>query len=195
MVAEPGHNHRYSDGFMAAATRIGAKSYTVMVPRMSVLPDGSVVGYGGEGVRRGGAGVTPLRANPAAVDALRHADLIIDHVGLLFTLEMHDLLGGGARILTVNQPIDHLVALFPHRGHAREGRGGHRPARRGAHAARHQRGGHRRHLPAQPVPGDRQYGYVDTPGRWDHWPSGGFVYTGGDDDGVDGTVVLAPATC
>ena len=36
-----------------------------------------------------------------------------------------------------------------------------------------------------------QYGYTDTPGRWDHWPSG-FVFTGGADDGVDGRVVIAP---
>ena len=36
-----------------------------------------------------------------------------------------------------------------------------------------------------------EYGYTDTPGRWDHWPSG-FLFTGGADDGVDGTVVLAP---
>ena len=31
----------------------------------------------------------------------------------------------------------------------------------------------------------------DTPGRWDHWPSG-FLFTGGSDDGVNGKVVLAP---
>jgi 2,5-dihydroxypyridine 5,6-dioxygenase len=37
-----------------------------------------------------------------------------------------------------------------------------------------------------------QYGYTDEPGRWDHWPSGGFVYTGGADDGVDGVAVIAP---
>ena len=36
-----------------------------------------------------------------------------------------------------------------------------------------------------------EYGYSDTPGRWDHWPSG-FLFTGGADDGVDGKVVLAP---
>jgi 2,5-dihydroxypyridine 5,6-dioxygenase len=34
-----------------------------------------------------------------------------------------------------------------------------------------------------------EYGYVDEPGRWDHWP-GGFLLTHGADDGVDGTVVL-----
>ena len=32
---------------------------------------------------------------------------------------------------------------------------------------------------------------TDTPGRWDHWPSG-FLFTGGADDGVDGKVVIAP---
>jgi hypothetical protein len=34
-----------------------------------------------------------------------------------------------------------------------------------------------------------EYGYTDTPGRWDHWPAA-FVFTGGADDGVDG--VLSP---
>jgi 2,5-dihydroxypyridine 5,6-dioxygenase len=34
-----------------------------------------------------------------------------------------------------------------------------------------------------------EYGYTDEPGRWDHWPSG-FLFTSGDDAGVDGKVVL-----
>ncbi len=34
-----------------------------------------------------------------------------------------------------------------------------------------------------------EYGYTETPGRWDHWPAG-FLFTGGADDGVDGTVVI-----
>ena len=36
-----------------------------------------------------------------------------------------------------------------------------------------------------------EYGYTDTPGRWDHWPAA-FVFTGGADDGVDGQIVLSP---
>jgi 2,5-dihydroxypyridine 5,6-dioxygenase len=40
-------------------------------------------------------------------------------------------------------------------------------------------------------PANGTYGYTDTPGRWDHWP-GGLVYTGGSDDGVNGTVVIGP---
>jgi hypothetical protein len=30
-----------------------------------------------------------------------------------------------------------------------------------------------------------EYGYTDTPCRWDHWPAA-FVFIGGADDGVDG---------
>jgi 2,5-dihydroxypyridine 5,6-dioxygenase len=40
-------------------------------------------------------------------------------------------------------------------------------------------------------PAITEYACTDEPGRWDHWPSG-FVFTGGDDDGVDGTIVVAP---
>jgi 2,5-dihydroxypyridine 5,6-dioxygenase len=36
-----------------------------------------------------------------------------------------------------------------------------------------------------------EYGYTDSPGRWDHWPSG-FLLTQGNDNDVDGTVVLMP---
>jgi 2,5-dihydroxypyridine 5,6-dioxygenase len=49
----------------------------------------------------------------------------------------------------------------------------------------------RRHLPDR-LPVKAQYGFVDRPGGWDHWPSGGLVITGGEDDGVDGRVVVAP---
>src|SRR5262249_54738330 len=34
-----------------------------------------------------------------------------------------------------------------------------------------------------------QYGYTDQPGRWDNLP-GGFLYTGGCDGKINGTVVL-----
>jgi 2,5-dihydroxypyridine 5,6-dioxygenase len=36
-----------------------------------------------------------------------------------------------------------------------------------------------------------EYGYTDEPGRWDHFPSG-FSFTQGNDDEIEGTVVLMP---
>jgi 2,5-dihydroxypyridine 5,6-dioxygenase len=39
-------------------------------------------------------------------------------------------------------------------------------------------------------PAKAQYGFVDSPGQWDHWPSGGMVLTCGEDDGIDGRVVV-----
>ena len=36
-----------------------------------------------------------------------------------------------------------------------------------------------------------EYGFVDAPGRWDHWPSG-FVFTFADEGSAHGRIVLAP---
>jgi 2,5-dihydroxypyridine 5,6-dioxygenase len=192
VVDEAVSDPSYADAFIAAATRIGASSYRVVVPRIAHDAHGGPLGSPGEGLLRTGTGRTVLGTNPAAVDALRGAHLLVDRVGMLFSPEQHDLLLGGAKILTCNNPVDQLLALFP------------TPAiREAAEAAREA-------LAAASVlrvtndagtdvtyrlgrwEADCQYGYTDTPGRWDNWPSGGFVYTGGAEDGVDGQVVLAP---
>lgn len=192
IVDEAVSDPSYADAFMAAATRIGAHSYRVVVPRLAVDPTGVPIGYPGEGLVRTGTGRTVLGGNPAAVDALRGADLVIDRVGMLFSAEQHDLLLGGAKILTCNNPVDQLVTLFP-TVELRETAEAARDRLAAASVLRvtndagtdvtYQLG----HWEA-----DCQYGYTDTPGRWDNWPSGAFVYTGGAEDGVDGTVVIAP---
>jgi 2,5-dihydroxypyridine 5,6-dioxygenase len=38
-------------------------------------------------------------------------------------------------------------------------------------------------------PAISEYGFVDEPGRWDHWPSG-FALTWADEGGAEGTIVL-----
>src|SRR5439155_21402509 len=157
----------YADAFMAAATRLGATSYRVVVPRIAGDPDGVALGFPGEGLVRTDTGRTVLGGNAPAVDALRRADLIVDRVGMLFSPEQHDLLLGGARILTCNNPVDQLLALFPTV-----------ELREQAEAARER-------LEAASVlrltnaagtdvtyrlgywNADCQYGYTDTPGRWD----------------------------
>ncbi|HWI72825.1 MAG TPA: hypothetical protein VNT55_12800 [Baekduia sp.] len=192
VVDEAVSDPSYADAFLAAATRLGAASYRIVVPRIAENAAGGRLGFPGEGLVRTGTGRTVLGTNPAAVDALRPADLIIDRVGMLFSPEQHDLLLSGAKILTCNNPVDQLLQLFPTV-----------EMREIAEAARDR-------LAAASVlrvtndagtdvtyklgywEADCQYGYTDTPGRWDNWPSGGFVYTGGAEDGVDGVVVMAP---
>lgn len=177
----------YADAFMAAATRLGATVLHVRIPRVG--PDGR--GIPGEGAGRSQTGVTSLAGNRAAVDALKTADLIIDNMGLLFSAEQRELLEAGCRILTCTQPVDHLVQLFPS------------PAMRARVEAAVARLAAARELRVTndagtdvtyqlgTFPAFGQYGYTDTPGRWDHWPSGGFVYSGASDDGVDGRMVLS----
>jgi 2,5-dihydroxypyridine 5,6-dioxygenase len=192
VVDEATADPNYADAFMAAAVRLEATAYRVCVPRLALDTDGRVVGFPGEGVVAQGTGRTVLGANRPAVDALRPADLIIDRVGMLFSPEQHELLLAGARILTCNNPVDQLLALFPTLAmRAKVEAARDRLAQASVLRLTNEVGTDVTYqLGAWEA--DCQYGYTDTPGRWDNWPSGGFVYTGGAEDGVDGTVVLAP---
>ena len=138
-------------------------------------------------------GATPLADNRPAIEALKSADLVIDPMFLLFSKEQLEIQEAGTRMLLCVEPIEHLMQLFPtadlrQRVEAGEELLGKRPAR----CASRTRAGTDVHLQARRLPASStEYGYTDTPGRWDHWPSG-FLFTGGADDGVDGKVVLAP---
>jgi 2,5-dihydroxypyridine 5,6-dioxygenase len=184
-VVSQGHERLdYADAFLAAAGRLGASGFHIR------LPD-AVGGLAGDG----GAwrvGSTPLAGNPAAVQALKQADIVIDLVFLLFSREQLEIQAAGARVLTCIEPVDHLTALFPTRDmRARVERAIERFAEARTLRFTNPHGTDVTYrLGAYPVHG--QYGYTDEPGRWDHWPSGGFVYTGAADDGVDGVVVIAP---
>jgi 2,5-dihydroxypyridine 5,6-dioxygenase len=174
----------YADAFLAAAARLGASCFHLRLPA-------AVGGLAGEG-GTWRVGATPLAGNHAAVEALKGADIVIDLIFLLFSREQLDIQAAGARVLTCIEPVDHLTALFPTREmRARVERAMERLARARTLRFTNRHGTDVAYrLGAYPVLG--QYGYTDEPGRWDHWPSGGFVYTGGADDGVDGVVVIAP---
>jgi 2,5-dihydroxypyridine 5,6-dioxygenase len=192
VVDEPTSDPTYADAFMAAAVRIGAGTFRISVPRVGVDATGQRLGFPGEGVLPTGTGRTVLGTNPPAVAALAGADLIIDRVGMLFSPEQHRLLLAGKRILTCNNPVDQIVALFP----TIEMRDKAEAARERLAAASVLRMTNDAGTDVTYRLGhwdaDCQYGYTDTPGRWDNCPSGGFVYTGGAEDGVDGRVVVAP---
>lgn len=192
VVDEPTQDPSYADAFMAAAVRVGATTFRISVPRLAVDPMGEPIGFAGEGLLLAGTGRTVLGTNPPAVAALNHADLIIDRIGMLFSPEQHRLLLAGKRILTCNNPVDQIIALFP----TVEIRERAEAARERLAAARVLRVTNDAGTDVTYQLGrweaDCQYGYTDTPGRWDNFPSGGFVYTGGSEDGVDGRVVVAP---
>ncbi|MFT3803990.1 MAG: 2,5-dihydroxypyridine 5,6-dioxygenase [Burkholderiaceae bacterium] len=168
----------YADAFMAAGRRLGASMYHMRLP--APMPtDGWVVGVNG------------LASMPDAVEALKHCDMLIDCIFLLFSPEQFAIQAAGTRILTAVEPPQLLARLLPYP-----------ELREKVQIAAELLDGARTMRITSPHGTDVTYGLTtyptiaeyactDTPGRWDHWPSG-FVFTGGNDDGVDGRIVVAP---
>lgn len=134
-------------------------------------------------------GTTPLTGNRAAMAALKASDFVLDLMTLLFSPEQQELLESGTRILLAVEPPEVLVRLVP----TPEDR------ERVAAAARIFEGkkamyvtsgaGTNVRMPLGQYPIVQEYGLVDQPGRWDHWPSG-FILTWPNEGEVEGTIVL-----
>lgn len=173
----------YADSFLAAASALGASAFHVRIPHTSTSLDGETGAWT--------VGATPLAGNRPAVEALKSADMVIDLMFLLFSREQLEIQEAGARILLCTDPIDQLARLFPTRDLRRRVEAAEeRLARAETLRFTNDFGTDITYqLGAYPVL--TEYGFTDIPGRWDHWP-GGFLLTGGADDGVDGKVVIAP---
>jgi 2,5-dihydroxypyridine 5,6-dioxygenase len=134
-------------------------------------------------------GTTPLTGNKAAIAALKESDLVLDLMTLLFSPEQHEILQAGTKILLAVEPPEILARLVPTaRDKARVTGAAARIA-----AAREMRvtsaAGTDLRCAIGAFPAISEYGYVDEPGRWDHWPSG-FVLTWPDEGGASGTIVI-----
>ena len=134
-------------------------------------------------------GTTPLTGNRAAIAALKASDLVLDLMTLLFSPEQHDILASGTKILLAVEPPEVLCRMVPTPAD-RE-----RVLRATAQieAAREMHvsspAGTDLRCPLGEFPAIAEYGYVDQPGRWDHWPSG-FALTFPDEGGAQGRIVL-----
>ncbi|CAM4215368.1 2,5-dihydroxypyridine 5,6-dioxygenase [Bordetella tumbae] len=134
-------------------------------------------------------GTTPLTGNPAAIAALKASDLVLDLMTLLFSPEQHEILSGGTKILLAVEPPEILCRLVPTADdRTRVVNASERiQAAREMHITSHAGTDLRCQLGEFPV--ICEYGFVDRPGRWDHWPSG-FVLTWPNEGQSQGTVVL-----
>jgi 2,5-dihydroxypyridine 5,6-dioxygenase len=162
----------YAQATMIAARELGADSFHVNLPQ-----------------RTGKFGA--MAGNRPVVETLKKADLVMDFVGLLFSHEQNEILASGTRMLMVLEPLHVLKALAPSKD----------LRRRVEYAGKLMENAKELRFTSPygtdvtyrltQYPVLTEYGYTDTPGRWDHWGCG-FLLTSGDDDGVDGKVVLAP---
>lgn len=134
-------------------------------------------------------GTTPLTGNRAAIAALKASDLVLDLMTLLFSPEQHDILKTGTKILLAVEPPEVLVRMVPTEAdRIRVKAATERLSRvRGMHVV--SAAGTDLHCPLGEFPAVSEYGFVDEPGRWDHWPSG-FVLTWPNEGGANGRIVL-----
>jgi 2,5-dihydroxypyridine 5,6-dioxygenase len=173
----------YVDTFLQAAESLGAVGYNVRLGQESHSLDGDV------GIWE--VGKTPLADNRPAIEALKSADIVIDTMFLLFSKEQLEIQAAGAKVLLCIEPVEHLRAMFPNKALRERVEYGEGLLSSASELRFTNSFGTDVTYQLGAYPTITQYGYTDTPGRWDHWPSG-FLFTGGSDDGVNGKVVLAP---
>lgn len=134
-------------------------------------------------------GTTALTANRAAIAALKESDLVLDLMTLLFSPEQHDILKSGTKVLLAVEPPEVLARLVP----TEEDRIRVLTATRKIGSAGEMRvysaAGTSLLCPLGEFGPTAEYGFVDEPGRWDHWPSG-FALTYPNDRAARGTIVI-----
>jgi len=172
----------YAQAFLVAAQELGATAFHLNVPSKPTFRSDQL---------SGNVGKTALEGNRPAIDALKRVDIVIDLMGLLFSQEQNELTAAGVRVLLVVEPVNVLMQMFPTADLRRRVEfAGNLLSRSKELRVTSEAGTDIRYGLSQ-YPVLTEYGYTDTPGRWDHWPSG-FLLTQGNDQDVNGTVVLMP---
>jgi 2,5-dihydroxypyridine 5,6-dioxygenase len=170
-----------------ATAIVAAADLGAIVNRLDVLPVNGEKSLSRDSL--GYVGTTPLTGNPAAIAALKESDLVLDLMTLLFSPEQLDILRSGTKILLAVEPPEVLARLVP----TIEDRA------RVVDAAAQLEGAREMHVRSAAgtdfrctlgqYPVIKEYGFVDEPGRWDHWPSG-FLFTWPNEGQSQGQIVL-----
>lgn len=182
LLSQGDERREYVDAFMAAGQRLGATTMNVRLPYTSSATDGAV------GVWT--VGKTPLSGNRPAIETLKQADMVVETLFLLFSDELTEIQSASTRILTCIEPVDLLARMFPNEELTRRTDVAVDVLSSARELRFTNRAGTDVTYRVGCYPTKAQYGYVDKPGQWDHWPSGGMVLTCGADDGIDGRVVV-----
>ena len=172
----------YAEAFLAAGRDLGAEVVDVHLKSADALDANE---------RLKQLGTNALSDSAEAMATLKDADMVVDLMLLLFSKEQLEIQKAGTRMLLAVEPFEILKRLFPSqdlrdRVEAGEARLAKAKELRFTNAlgsdVTYELGG-RSVL--------TEYGYTDTPGRWDHWPSG-FLATVARDGGVNGRVLMNP---
>ncbi len=170
-----------------SAAMIAAQSLGAVVNRLDLPPVNAEKALSRDPLAY--LGTTPLTGNRPAIAALKESDLVLDLMTLLFSPEQHEILKSGTKILLAVEPPEILVRTVP--TEADRARVKAAAARIGAAKEMSvvSEAGTDLRCPLGQFPVISEYGFVDEPGRWDHWPSG-FALTFPDEGGANGRIVI-----
>lgn len=134
-------------------------------------------------------GETPLTGNPAAIAALKASDLVLDLMTLLFSPEQIEILESGTKILLAVEPPEVLVRTVPTEADRARVLAASTKLKKAKTMHVTSEAGTDVTFQLGEFPTICEYGFVDEPGRWDHWPSG-FLFTFANEGGSNGTIVV-----
>ena len=181
VISELGHKTEYSEAAVAAARDVGAGALVLTASSLSkpMLPP-----YEADG-----------REVAALLAAAAECDLVIDVTvgGLIHSDVRTRITGSGKRMLFVAEPADVLERMMGDEGLRNTVEAGGRLLRAGStlHVTSAAGTDLTADISGEDLPITHQWGYVDEPGRWDHWTSG-FVACFPRDRTAEGTIVLQP---
>lgn len=134
-------------------------------------------------------GETPLTGNHAAIAALKASDLVLDLMTLLFSPEQIDILESGTKILLAVEPPEVLVRTVPTEADRQRVMAASEKLKKAKRMHVTSAAGTDVTFELGEFPTICEYGFVDEPGRWDHWPSG-FLFTFANEGASHGKIVV-----
>jgi len=167
---------------MTAAHRLGAKVFGIELPATN---NQGQIGFDPTGY----VGATSLSGHEPAKRALGCADLIIDTMLLLHSPEQMELLASGKRMLAVIEPPEILARMLPNEDDKRRVLAGVAKLEAGKKFEVRSKAGTALVADIGQYPTIPEYGFSESPGRWDCWPSA-FLFTWPNEGSSNGTIVI-----
>jgi 2,5-dihydroxypyridine 5,6-dioxygenase len=175
-------NERTVRAAMNAALRLKANVFIVELPSFNhpVAMGNDMTAYCGD---------TALTGNIAAQRALETADMIVDTMMLLHSPEQEQILKSGTRILLAVEPPEVLARMLPTEEDKRRVVASQELLEQASSMRVVSKAGSDFRAQLGQYPAVGEYGYVDKPGRWDHWPSG-FLFSWPNEGTAEGVLVM-----
>ncbi len=170
----------YVQAALQAIGNLGAQGFQMHMAPLRARPDAKEGSY---------VGLTPVTGQRLALETLKKADFVVDLLLLLHSPEQVAILNAGTRMLLVVEPPEMLESRPPTEELRHQIEAAEEVLKRARTLRVTSPSGTDFEMQLGQYPVITQYGYTDTPGRWDHWPSA-FLYSWPNEGSTNGRVVL-----